>query len=104
MSFFLGNNPCDSLQIVLRSSQALHGLQIQSVKIHKNESVIILVDRCNKDMKLDLQELKANFETIARQLQKETKSNPAQATLFSATWNYAAFIWTCRISAATAGK
>ena len=33
---------------------------------------------------MDLQELKANFEKIAKQLQEETKSNPAQAALFVA--------------------
>lgn len=59
-------------------------MQIQPVKILKNEFVIISVDRCNKDFKVDLQELKANFEKIAKQLQEETKSNPAQAALFVA--------------------
>lgn len=33
---------------------------------------------------MDLQELKATFEKIAKQLQEETKSNPAQASLFVA--------------------
>ena len=50
----------------------------------KNEFVIMSVDRCNKDFKVDLQELKANFEKIAKQLQGETKSNPSQAALFVA--------------------
>ena len=84
MSFFHGNDLCGSLQIVLRSSETLHGLQIQPVKILKNEFVIISVDRCNKDIKVGLQELKANFEKIAKQLQLETKSNPAQSALFVA--------------------
>ncbi len=43
-----------------------------------------MADICNKDIKLDLQELKANFEKIAKQLQEETKSNPSQAALFVA--------------------
>ena len=84
MSFFHGIDLCGSVQIVLRSSEALQGLQIQHIKILKNEFVIISVDRCNKDIKVDLQELKANFEKIAKQLQEETKSNPAQAALFVA--------------------